>query len=92
MALPGRYVFDSQIFEELKSGKPGLNGEIQLTDSMLSLIAHKGMEALTFTTKRFDAGDKLGYLKATVELALMNPNLEKQFRSYLIEMVQGWNK
>ena len=92
MAMPGRYVFDSQIFEELKNGKPGLNGEIQLTDSMLSLIAHKGMEALTFTTKRFDAGDKLGYLKATVELALMNPTLEKQFRSYLIDMVKGWNK
>lgn len=92
MAMPGRYVFDSQIFEELRNGKPGLNGEIQLTDSMLGLIAHKGMEALTFTTKRFDAGDKLGYLKATVELALMNPELEKPFRSYLMEMAKGWNK
>jgi UTP--glucose-1-phosphate uridylyltransferase len=90
MAMPGRYVFDSQIFTELQNGKPGLNGEIQLTDSMLGLIANKGMEALTFTTKRFDAGDKLGYLKATVELALMNPTLEKAFRSYLIEMVKGW--
>jgi len=90
MALPGRYVFDAQIFEELKNGKPGLNGEIQLTDSMRGLIEKRGMEALTFTTKRFDAGDKLGYLKASVELALMNPTLEKPFRNYLIEMVKGW--
>lgn len=92
MALPGRYVFDAQIFEELRNGKPGLNGEIQLTDSMRSLIEKKGMEALTFTTKRFDAGDKLGYLKATVELALMNPVLEKSFRNYLIDIVKGWEK
>ncbi len=92
MAMPGRYVFDSQIFEEIKNAQPGLNGEIQLTDSMKSLISHKGMEALTFTTKRFDAGDKLGYLKASVELALMNPELEIQFRNYLIELVKGWGK
>jgi UTP--glucose-1-phosphate uridylyltransferase len=90
MAMPGRYVFDAQIFEELKNGKPGLNGEIQLTDSMRSLIDAKGMEALTFKSKRFDAGDKLGYLKATVELALMNPTLEKPFRNYLIDMIKGW--
>lgn len=92
MAMPGRYVFDSQIFEELKNGKPGLNGEIQLTDSMRGLISSQGMEALTFTTKRFDAGDKLGYLKASVELALMNPELETQFRNYLISLVKGWGK
>ncbi|MFN8792360.1 MAG: UTP--glucose-1-phosphate uridylyltransferase GalU [Bdellovibrionales bacterium] len=89
IALAGRYVFESQIFEELKNGKPGLNGEIQLTDSMKILMASRGMEALTFDTKRFDAGDKLGYLKASVELALMNPSLEKEFRSYLKELVQG---
>ncbi len=92
MALPGRYVFDAQIFEELENGKPGLNGEIQLTDSMRGLIAKKGMEALTFTTKRFDAGDKLGYLKASVELALMNPQLEAPFRAYLKDLVKGWEK
>jgi UTP--glucose-1-phosphate uridylyltransferase len=92
MALPGRYVFDAHIFEELRNGKPGLNGEIQLTDSMRSLIGKKGMEALTFSTKRFDAGDKLGYLKASVELALMNPELETQFRNYLVDLVKGWNK
>lgn len=92
MALPGRYVFDALIFEELKNGKPGLNGEIQLTDSMRSLIQKKGMEALTFTTKRFDAGDKLGYLKASVELALMNNELEKPFREYLVGLVKGWER
>ncbi len=89
MALAGRYVFDAQIFEELRNGKPGLNGEIQLTDSMKSLLSKKGMEALTINTKRFDAGDKLGYLKATVELALMNPELEKDFKNYLSQLVKG---
>ncbi len=89
MALAGRYVFDAQIFEELQNGKPGAGGEIQLTDSMRCLIQKKGLEALTFTTKRFDAGDKLGYLKASVELALMNPALEKEFRGYLKELIKG---
>jgi UTP--glucose-1-phosphate uridylyltransferase len=92
MALAGRYVFDAALFEELKNAKPGLNGEIQLTDSMRSLLAKKGMEALTFTGKRYDAGDKLGYLKATVELALMNASLEPEFRKYLIELTQPWSK
>lgn len=88
LALAGRYVFDAQIFEELKNGKPGKNGEIQLTDSMKSLLEKKGMEALTNNTKRFDAGDKLGYLKASVELALMNPSLEHDFRAYLVQLVK----
>lgn len=89
MALAGRYVFDGAIFEELKHGTPGMGGEIQLTDSMKNLMEKKGLEAMTINTKRFDAGDKLGYLKATVELALMNPALEKDFRAYLTELIKG---
>lgn len=92
MALAGRYVFDSQLFEELKSGKPGLNGEIQLTDSMKSLLQKKGLEALTFTSQRYDAGDKLGYLKATVELALKNPGLEVEFKKYLTDLTRPWSQ
>lgn len=92
MALAGRYVFDSQIFEELKSAKPGLNGEIQLTDAMKNLLNKKGLEALTFTARRYDAGDKLGYLKATVELALMNPQLEKDFKHYLLGLSHSWSQ
>lgn len=91
MALAGRYVFDSQIFEELQSGKPGLNGEIQLTDSMKSLLQKKGLEAMTFTSQRYDAGDKLGYLIATVELALKNPGLESDFKKYLTELTRTWS-
>lgn len=91
MALAGRYVFDSQLFEELKNGQPGLNGEIQLTDSMKSLLPKKGMQALTFSSKRYDAGDKIGYLKATVEIAITNPTLEVEFKEYLKQLTNSWS-
>jgi UTP--glucose-1-phosphate uridylyltransferase len=87
MALAGRYVFD-----ELKNAKPGLNGEIQLTDSMKTLLSKKGLEALTSQAHRYDAGDKLGYLKATVELALMNPSLENDFKKYLSDLTNSWSQ
>lgn len=83
MALPGRYVFDSQIMDILKDAKPGLNGEIQLTDSMRTLMQVQGMNAMTFTAKRFDAGDKLGYLQANIELALQNPELSEGMKIYI---------
>jgi UTP--glucose-1-phosphate uridylyltransferase len=84
-ALPGRYVFDSKIFNELKSGKPGALGEIQLTDSMNSLCKKQDFYASTFTAKRFDAGDKFGYLKANVELGLMNSELREDFKKFIVE-------
>ena len=88
MALPGRYVFDAQIMELLKEAKPGLNGEIQLTDSMRNLLKHQGMHAMTFTAKRFDAGDKLGYLQANIELALQNSELSEGMKNYIKELAQ----
>lgn len=87
-ALPGRYVFDSQIFEELKNGKPGALGEIQLTDSMNVLCHKQEFYASTFAAKRFDAGDKFGYLKANVELGLMNAELRANFRKYILETAE----
>jgi UTP--glucose-1-phosphate uridylyltransferase len=87
-ALPGRYVFEPQIFEELRNGKPGALGEIQLTDSMNSLCQKQNFYASTFSAERFDAGDKLGYLRANVELALMNPELRAGFEPYLIDVAR----
>ena len=85
-ALPGRYVFESKIFDELKNGKPGALGEIQLTDSMNSLTQKQNFYASTFSAQRFDAGDKFGYLRANVELGLMNSELHSEFSQYLIEV------
>lgn len=90
-ALPGRYVFDASIFSYLKNAKPGVNGEIQLTDSMNQLAQEKRILAATFEAVRFDAGDKLGYLKANVELGLRNKELREDLLEYLKTCV-GKNK
>lgn len=86
LALPGRYVFTNKILELLKSAKPGLNGEIQLTDCMKTLCQREPFFAMTFSAKRFDAGDKLGYLQANIELGLEHPELKKDLREYLIHL------
>lgn len=87
-ALPGRYVFDNSIMDILKEAKPSLGGEIQLTDSMKVLMQKKGLHAHTFTAKRYDAGDKLGYLQANVELALKNPELRENLKKYLTQLTR----
>jgi UTP--glucose-1-phosphate uridylyltransferase len=83
LALPGRYIFTHHIFEYLKDAKPGKNGEIQLTDAMTELAKHHGLLASLFNGRRFDAGDKLGYLVANIELALLREDLGPQLKSYL---------
>lgn len=82
-ALPGRYVFDSAIFDSIAVTKPGRNGEIQLTDSMCAIAKSKGMIATTFEARRFDAGDKIGYLQANIELGLEHPDTGTALREYL---------
>lgn len=89
-ALPGRYAFDNSIMDILQTATPGLNGEIQLTDSMKVLCQSKGLNAMTFTAKRYDAGDKLGYLQANIELALQNPELGPELKTYISELAQSW--
>lgn len=86
LALPGRYVFDSQIFSYLRETQPGKNGEIQLTDAMTRIAQSHGLIASKIKARRFDAGDKLGYLQANVELALEHDELGDSFRSYLKEL------
>jgi len=85
-ALPGRYVFDAEIMEILKQAKPSLGGEIQLTDSMKVLCDKVGLNAMTFKASRFDAGDKLGYLQANIELGLRNPELQAGLRDYILQV------
>jgi UTP--glucose-1-phosphate uridylyltransferase len=87
-ALPGRYVFDNSIMDILQNAKPTLNGEIQLTDSMKVLCQTRGLNAMTFTADRYDAGDKLGYLQANIELGLKNPELRDDLKNYLLGLVK----
>src|SRR5271169_1033331 len=73
LAITGRYVLPSSIFDCLERTKPGAGGEIQLTDAMRILAKEQGLWAYIYEGISYDAGDKLGFLKATVELALQNP-------------------
>jgi len=83
LAITGRYVLPPQIFDCLARTKPGSGNEIQLTDAMRILAREQGLWAYIYDGVSYDAGDKLGYLKATVELALLNPELGPSFRAYL---------
>jgi UTP--glucose-1-phosphate uridylyltransferase len=86
-ALPGRYVFSHHIFDALRDTKPGRNGEIQLTDSMSHVAKTQGMLATPFKAQRFDAGDKLGYLQANIEIALKRPDIGPALKDYLKTLV-----
>jgi UTP--glucose-1-phosphate uridylyltransferase len=82
-AIIGRYILTPRIFELLKQTTPGASGEIQLTDGLRALLKEEKVFGYTFEGKRFDAGDKLGMLKATVEFTLKRSDLGPQFRAYL---------
>jgi UTP--glucose-1-phosphate uridylyltransferase len=83
LSITGRYVLPSAIFDCLERTKPGAGGEIQLTDAMKILAKEQGLWAYIYEGISYDAGDKLGFLIATVELALQNKNLGEPFRNYL---------
>ncbi|HVC96610.1 MAG TPA: UTP--glucose-1-phosphate uridylyltransferase GalU [Pirellulales bacterium] len=83
LSVTGRYVLPPKIFEYLEKTKPGRGGEIQLTDGLRTLAREEGLWALITEGKTYDAGDKLGFLKATVEFALKNPEFGDEFRAYL---------
>jgi len=83
LAIIGRYVLTPEIFQSIESVDPGQGGEIQLTDALKHLLRSRPIYALRFEGKRYDAGDKLGFLQATVELALRRHDLGAPFREYL---------
>jgi len=88
LAIIGRYILTPDIFEILEKSRPGKGGEIQLTDAIATLLKQRPVYGYLFKGRRYDAGDKLGYLKATVDFALKNPELSGQFSSYLMEVVK----
>ena len=83
LAIIGRYILTPDIFESISNVEPGSGGEIQLTDALRLLLRSRPIYAYKFEGKRYDAGDKLGFLKATVEFALQRHDLGGAFRDYL---------
>lgn len=87
IAIMGRYILTPDIFEMIENTPPGKGNEIQLTDALKKLNEHKEIYAYEFEGKRYDTGDKLGYLVATVEYALRNEELSEDFRDYLKKLL-----
>lgn len=83
IAILGRYIITPRIFKILEETKPGRGGEIQLTDALSKLIDEEAIYAYEFEGTRYDVGDKLGFLKATVEYALRREDLRDRFIEYL---------
>lgn len=83
LAVLGRYVISPEIFAILEETKPGKGGEIQLTDALKVLAKQEKMYAYDFIGRRYDVGDKQGFLEATVETALKRPDLRDKFAAYL---------
>jgi UTP--glucose-1-phosphate uridylyltransferase len=83
LAIIGRYILTPEIFHSIESIEPGRGGEIQLTDAMKHLLRTRPVYGYKFEGKRYDAGDKLGFLTATVEFALRRKDLGEPFRKYL---------
>ena len=83
MAIIGRYILQPEIFSLLEETEPGYGGEIQLTDALLKLSRKRAMYAYEFEGMRFDAGDKLGYLKAIIAFGTRHPELGEEFKQYI---------
>jgi len=83
LAIIGRYLLPPEIFDILEETRPEVGGEIQLTSALKTLLSRRPIDGYLFEGRRYDAGDKLGFLKATVELALKRKDLGGPFREYL---------
>jgi UTP--glucose-1-phosphate uridylyltransferase len=83
LAVIGRYILTPTVFETLSDIKPGAGGELQLTDGLRGLLRREKIYAYVYEGRRHDTGDKLGFLKATVEFALKRKDLGGEFREYL---------
>jgi UTP--glucose-1-phosphate uridylyltransferase len=86
LAVIGRYILTPTVFETLSEIEPGAGGELQLTDGLRALLKREKMYAHVYEGRRHDTGDKLGFLKATVEFALKREDLGGMFRDYLKEL------
>ncbi len=86
LAVIGRYVLPPRIFEILEHVKPGVGGEIQLTDALAVLVREDGLLGYRFEGDRYDAGDRLGYLKANIAFAMKRPEMAESLREWLREV------
>ena len=89
MAILGRYVITPDVFDVLSETKPGKGGEIQLTDALRVMSHREPLYAYRFSGRRYDVGNKQGYLQAMVEYALRRDDLKDEFASYLKNIVKG---
>ena len=88
IALLGRYIITPEIFPLLENARPGAGGEIQLTDALCELARKQPMYAYDFVGRRYDVGNKMGFLQATVEFALRRDDLKDEFMEYLKTIVK----
>ena len=89
LAVVGRYILNPKVFEYLEKIGKGAGGEIQLTDAISQLLDSESVYAYRFQGKRYDCGDKLGYLEATVEYGLKHTELNEAFKKYLLDLRSG---
>lgn len=83
LGILGRYVFNPDIFQAIKETQPDKKGEIQITDSIRLLLGKQPVYGYLFEGKRYDAGDKLGFIEATIDLALKRPEFSQKLKDYL---------
>ena len=88
-SILGRCVLPAKIFSILENTKPGAGGEIQLTDAMLELTRTEGMVGVDYIGTRYDMGNKLGILQASVEVGQAHPEIGEDFRTYLKELAKS---
>lgn len=86
LAIIGRYILEPEVFAYLEATEPGVGGEIQLTDAIDSLCKYRGVFACEIDGKRYDIGDKLGYLKANIEFALEREEMKDKLEKYLLNL------
>jgi UTP--glucose-1-phosphate uridylyltransferase len=84
--VAGRYILTPAVFERIRAGGRGVQGEIQLTDGIAGLLATENVLAYSYEGKRYDCGSKVGFLQASVELALEHPEVGAEFRDYLKQL------
>lgn len=92
MAILGRYVLSSKVFELLETQKPGKGGEIQLTDSIQRLLQYEKVYAYDYEGIRYDVGDRFGYVKAIIDFALQRDDIRAQVAEYIEEKIQKGEK
>ncbi|RME68949.1 MAG: UTP--glucose-1-phosphate uridylyltransferase [Nitrospirae bacterium] len=88
LGVIGRYILTPEVFDALENIKPGAGGEYQLTDALKALAQRSPVYGLVFRGRRYDAGNKFGFLEATVEIGLKHPAVSEQFRKYIIEVAE----